>query len=47
MLGNRDWDGVRSSKNLPIDDTLIAKAGIKAGDYIVKIGNEQVHENLY
>ena len=26
----------------PIDDTPAAKAGIKAGDYIVKIGNEQV-----
>ena len=27
----------------PIDDTPAAKAGIKAGDYIVKIGKEQVH----
>ena len=26
----------------PIDDTPAAKAGIKAGDYIVKIGGEQV-----
>ena len=26
----------------PIDDTPAAKAGIKAGDYIVKIGSEQV-----
>ena len=26
----------------PIDDTPAEKAGIKAGDYIVKIGNEQV-----
>ncbi len=26
----------------PIDDTPAAKAGIKAGDYIVKIGNSQV-----
>ncbi len=26
----------------PIDDTPAANAGIKAGDYIVKIGNEQV-----
>ena len=26
----------------PIDDTPAATAGIKAGDYIVKIGNEQV-----
>ena len=26
----------------PIDDTPAAKAGIKAGDYIVKIGKEQV-----
>ncbi len=26
----------------PIDDTPAAKAGIKAGDYIVKIGDEQV-----
>ena len=26
----------------PIDDTPAVKAGIKAGDYIVKIGNEQV-----
>ena len=26
----------------PIDDTPAAKAGIKAGDFIVKIGNEQV-----
>jgi len=26
----------------PIDDTPAAKAGIKAGDYIVKIGNDQV-----
>ena len=26
----------------PIDDTPAQKAGIKAGDYIVKIGNEQV-----
>ncbi len=26
----------------PIDDTPAARAGIKAGDYIVKIGNEQV-----
>ncbi len=26
----------------PIDDTPASKAGIKAGDYIVKIGNEQV-----
>ena len=26
----------------PIDDTPAAKAGIKSGDYIVKIGNEQV-----
>ena len=26
----------------PIDDTPAAKAGIKAGDYIVKIGNVQV-----
>ena len=26
----------------PIDDTPAAKAGIKAGDYIVKIGEEQV-----
>ncbi len=26
----------------PIDDTPAAKAGIKAGDYIVKIGNQQV-----
>ena len=26
----------------PIDDTPAAKAGIKAGDYIVKIGAEQV-----
>ena len=26
----------------PIDDTPAAKAGIKAGDYIVKIGNKQV-----
>ena len=26
----------------PIDDTPAAAAGIKAGDYIVKIGNEQV-----
>ena len=26
----------------PIDDTPAAEAGIKAGDYIVKIGNEQV-----
>tara|TARA_X000001036_G_scaffold364387_1_gene348579 strand:- start:2 stop:1138 length:1137 start_codon:yes stop_codon:yes gene_type:complete len=26
----------------PIDDTPAAKVGIKAGDYIVKIGNEQV-----
>ena len=26
----------------PIDDTPAAKAGIKAGDYIVKIGQEQV-----
>ncbi len=26
----------------PIDDTPAAKAGIKAGDYIVKIGNNQV-----
>ena len=26
----------------PIDDTPAAKAGIKAGDYIVKIDNEQV-----
>ncbi len=26
----------------PIDDTPAAKAGIKAGDYIVKINNEQV-----
>ena len=26
----------------PIDDTLAANAGIKAGDYIVKIGKEQV-----
>ena len=25
----------------PIDDTPAAKAGIKAGDYIVKIGKEQ------
>ena len=28
----------------PIDDTPAAKAGIKAGDFIVKIGNEQVQE---
>ena len=26
----------------PIDDTPAAKAGIKAGDFIIKIGNEQV-----
>ena len=26
----------------PIDDTLAAKAGIKAGDYIIKINNDQV-----
>ena len=26
----------------PIDDTPASEAGIKAGDYIVKIGNEQV-----
>ena len=26
----------------PIDDTPASKAGIKAGDYIVKIGKEQV-----
>ena len=26
----------------PIDDTPAAKAGIKSGDYIVKIGGEQV-----
>ena len=26
----------------PIDDTPAEKAGIKAGDYIVKIGDEQV-----
>jgi len=26
----------------PIDDTPAAKAGVKAGDYIVKINNEQV-----
>ena len=26
----------------PIDDTPAAKAGVKAGDYIVKIGNDQV-----
>ena len=26
----------------PIDDTPAAEAGIKAGDYIVKIGNDQV-----
>ena len=26
----------------PIDDTPAAKAGVKAGDYIVKIGNTQV-----
>ena len=26
----------------PIDDTPAAKAGIKAGDYIVKIGDDQV-----
>ena len=26
----------------PIDDTPAEKAGIKAGDYIVKIGKEQV-----
>jgi len=26
----------------PIDDTPASKAGIKAGDYIIKIGNEQV-----
>ena len=26
----------------PIDNTPAAKAGIKAGDYIVKIGNDQV-----
>ena len=26
----------------PIDDTPAAKAGIKSGDYIVKIGSEQV-----
>ena len=26
----------------PIDDTPAAKAGIKAGDFIVKIGKEQV-----
>ena len=26
----------------PIDDTPAAKAGIKSGDYIVKIGKEQV-----
>ena len=30
----------------PIDDTPAAKAGIKAGDYIVKIGGEQVQGNL-
>ena len=29
----------------PIDDTPAAKAGIKAGDYIVKIGNKQVQGN--
>ena len=29
----------------PIDDTPAAKAGIKAGDYIVKIGEEQVQGN--
>ena len=26
----------------PIDDTPAAKAGIKAGDYIIRIGDEQV-----
>ncbi len=31
----------------PIDDTPAQKAGIKAGDFIVKIGKEQVQGNLY
>ena len=30
----------------PIDDTPAAKAGIKAGDFIIKIGNEQVQVSL-
>ena len=29
----------------PIDDTPAARAGIKAGDYIVKIGKDQVQGN--
>ena len=28
----------------PIDDTPASEAGLKAGDYIVKINNTQVHE---
>ena len=31
----------------PIDDTPAAKAGIKAGDYIVKIGMSKFRVNLY
>ena len=32
----------------PIDDTPAAKAGVKAGDYIVKINDEQVQgKTLY
>ena len=31
----------------PIDDTPAAEAGIKAGDYIVKIGKEQVQGKIF
>ena len=45
-IRNRNWYGSDSKVISPISDTPAEKAGIKAGDYIVRINNEQEGKTL-